>query len=198
MDMKKTRIGLLFGSFNPIHIGHLVMAEMAIESGHVDFVWFVVSPNSPYKMDKGILAPPDDRYAMVMKAVAYNNKFGVDTTEFYLEGPSYTYITLGKLKEKHPEHEFHLICGTDVYVDIPSWHGGKEVIEAVNFLVYPRNTSTNYSPEEMASKTNFLNGVPTLEISSTFLREQIKKDKSTKHLLPESVQTYIKEYNLYK
>jgi len=194
----KQRIGLLFGSFNPVHIAHLVMGEMALESGHVDAVWFVVSPNSPYKMDKGILAPPDDRYSMVMRAIAYNNKFAADTTEFYLEGPSYTYITLGKLKVKHPEHEFHLICGTDVFVDIPSWHGGKEVIDAVNFLVYPRNTTTNYTPEEMAPKTNFLNGVPNLEISSTFLREQIKNDKSTKHLLPESVQQFIKENNLYK
>ncbi len=194
----KKKIGLLFGSFNPIHIGHLFMAEMAIESGCVDVVWFVVSPNSPYKMDKGILAPPDDRYSMVMRAIAYSEKFQADTTEYYLEGPSYTYITLGKLKEKHPESEFHLICGTDVYVDIPTWHGGKEVIEACNFLVYPRNTTTNYTPEEMASKTKFLNGVPSLEISSTFLREQIKNGKTTKHLLPESVQQYIQNNNLYK
>jgi len=194
----KPNIGLLFGSFNPIHIAHLVMAEMALESGHVDTVWFVISPNSPYKMDKGILASPADRLAMVVNAVRYNPGFGVDTTEFELEGPSYTYITLGKLKEKHPDFDFHLICGTDVYVDIPSWHGGKEVIELVNFLVYPRNTTTNYTPEEMASKTKFLNGVPNLEISSTFLREQIKNDKSTKHLLPETVQRFIKENNLYK
>jgi len=197
MENKK-KIGLLFGSFNPIHIGHLFMGEMALESGLVDEVWFVVSPNSPYKMDKGILAPSSDRYSMVMRAIAYHDKFTADTTEFYLDGPSYTYITLGKLKEKNPELEFHLICGTDVYVDIPNWHGGKEVIEACNFLVYPRNTTTNYIPEEMATKTNFLNGVPSLEISSTFLREQIKNNKSTKHLLPESVQEFIKENNLYK
>ena len=194
----KTRIGLLFGSFNPIHVGHLVMAEMSIESGHVDSVWFVISPNSPYKMDKGILAPPDDRYSMVMGAISYNGRFSADTTEYYLDGPSYTYITLGKLKEKYPDFEFHLICGTDVFVDIPNWHGGKEVIELTNFLVYPRNNVTNYTPEEMADKTQFLNGVPNLEISSTFLREQIKNNKSTKHLLPESVQHYIEENNLYK
>jgi nicotinate-nucleotide adenylyltransferase len=194
----KTKIGLLFGSFNPIHIGHLFMAEMAIESGSVDVVWFVISPNSPYKMDKGVLASPTDRLAMVVNAIRYNYKFLADTTEFGLEGPSYTYITLEKLKEKHPEYEFHLICGTDVYVDIPSWHGGKEVIEYCNFLVYPRNTTSNYTPEEMAHKTRFLNGVPSLEISSTFLREQIKNNKTTKHLLPESVQHYIRENNLYK
>lgn len=174
------------------------MAEMALESGYVDVVWFVISPNSPYKMGKGVLAPPDDRYSMVMKAVHYNSRFAVDTTEYYLDGPSYTYITLGKLKEKYPDFDFHLICGTDVYVDIPNWHGGKEVIEAVNFLVYPRNNTTNYTPEEMKDKTKFLNGVPNLEISATFLRDQIKNGRTTKHLLPDSVQKYITENNLYK
>jgi len=197
MENPKPRIGLLFGSFNPIHIGHLFMAEMALESGNVDVVWFVISPNSPYKMDKGILAPPDDRFSMVTRAISYNPRFVSDTTEYDLEGPSYTYITLGKLKEKHPEFEFYMICGTDVYVDIPNWHGGKEVIELTNFLVYPRNTTNNYIPESMADKTIFLNGVPSLEISSTFLREQIKNGKTTKHLLPDSVQQYIKENNLY-
>lgn len=193
-----TKIGLLFGSFNPIHIGHLLMGEMAIESGHVDAVWFVVSPNSPYKMDKGILASASDRLAMVVNAIRYNPRFSVNDIEFSLPAPSYTYITLGKLKEQHPDYEFHFMCGTDVYVDIPSWHGGKEVIDACNFLVYPRSNSTNYTPEEMANKTVFLNGVPSLEISSTFLREQIKNNKTTKHLLPESVQSYIKNNNLYQ
>ena len=194
----KPRIGLLFGSFNPIHIGHLFMGEMALESGHVDAVWFVISPNSPYKMDKGILAPATDRLKMVVNAIRYNPRFTVSDVEFSLPAPSYTYITLGKLKQDNPEYDFHLICGTDVFVDIPTWHGGKEVIEAVNFIVYPRNTTSNYTPEEMAHKTKFLNGVPNLEISATFLREQIKNGKTTKHLLPESVQHYIKENNLYK
>jgi nicotinate-nucleotide adenylyltransferase len=196
----KTKVGLLFGSFNPIHIGHLVMAEMAIESGYVDVVWFVVSPSSPYKMDKGILADPHHRRQMVLEAVRYNPRFAMDDTEFYLPTPSYTYLTLEKMKKdsKDYDYDFHLICGTDVYVDIPNWVGGKEVIEACNFLVYPRNTATNYIPEEMASKTNFLNGVPSLEISATFLREQIKNGKTTKHLLPDSVHKFIKENNLYK
>lgn len=197
MEKTPLRVGLLFGSFNPIHIGHLFMGEMALESGYVDAVWFVISPNSPYKMSLGILAPPDDRYSMVKRAISYNPKFSVDITEYSLDGPSYTYITLGKLKENY-DHDFHMICGTDVYVDIPNWHGGKEVIELTKFLVYPRNTTTNYTPESMAHKTTFLNGVPSLEISSSFLREQIKNERTTKHLLPESVQQYIKENNLYK
>lgn len=194
--MKK--IGLLFGSFNPIHVGHLFMGEMAIESGCVDEVWFVVSPGSPYKINTGILADEDDRLNMVIEAVKYNSKFKVDTTEFSLERPSYTYITIQKFKNTFLNYEPHIICGTDVYVDIPNWHGGKEVIELSNFVVYPRSTTANYAPEEMANKTKFLNGVPSLEISSTFLRDQIKNNKTTIHLLPESVREYIKKNNLYK
>lgn len=194
--MKK--IGLLFGSFNPIHIGHLFVAEMAVESGHVDMVWFIVSPESPYKTGTGILAPAADRYEMVSKATEYNKNFSVSDIEFHLEKPSFSYKTLEELKKLNPGSEFYFICGTDVYVDIPTWFGGKEVIAACNFLVYPRNTTTNYTPEEMADKTKFLNGVPSLEISATFLREQIKNNKTTKHLLPESVQDYIKDKNLYK
>lgn len=194
----KRRVGLLFGSFNPIHIGHLFMGEMALESGFVDSVWFIVSPESPYKTGKGVLMNATDRFVMVNRATSYNTNFSVSDIEFDLPAPSYTYVTLDALKKEHPDLDFYLICGTDVYVDIPNWIGGKEVINHCNFLVYPRNTTTNYTPKEMADKTEFLNGVPSLEISSTFLREQIKNNKSTKHLLPESVQQYINENNLYK
>jgi len=195
---RKPRIGLLFGSFNPIHIGHLVMGEMALESGFVDEVRFMISPASPYKIGKSDLAHEDDRAKMAIQACAYNNKFTVSTLEFQMEKPSYTYLTLQKLQYMNPNAELHFICGTDVFVDIPSWHGGKEVIEIANFIVYPRNTTSNYTPEEMAHKTQFLNGVPNLEISATFLREQLKNDRTTKHLLPEPVQSYIKINNLYK
>lgn len=192
------KIGLLFGSFNPIHIGHLFMGEMALESGHVDMIVYVVSPESPYKTGTGTLAPAKHRLEMTLQATKYNKNFSVSDIEFHLEKPSFTFKTLQELKKLNPGVEYYFICGTDVYVDIPTWEGGKEVIEAANFLVYPRNTTTNYTPEEMASKTKFLNGVPSLEISATFLREQLKNGKTTKHLLPESVLEYIDKNNLYK
>lgn len=192
------RIGLLFGSFNPIHIGHLFMGEMAIESGCVDEVLYIVSPASPYKMSSGILADAHHRLNMVDIAIKSNPKFSASDIEFSLDKPSYTYKTLHELKEQSPDTDFYLICGTDVYVDIPNWHGGKEVIESVKFLVYPRNTVTNYIPKEMEDKTVFLNGVPSLEISSTFLRDQIKNGRTTSHLLPTTIQEYIKLNNLYK
>ena len=192
------KIGLLFGSFNPIHIGHLFMGEMALESGHVDEVWYIISPESPYKTGTGTLAPAEDRAKMAIHGCSYNSKFVVSTLEFEMEKPSYTYLTLQKIKYLNPNAELYFICGTDVYVDIPTWHGGIQVIEASKFLVYPRNTTTNYTPREMADKTIFLNGVPNLEISATFLREQIKNFKTTKHLLPESVQHYISKHKLYQ
>lgn len=192
------KIGLLFGSFNPIHIGHLCVAEMALESGHIDMVWFIVSPESPYKTGTGTLAPAKERLEMVRKAAEYNSNFSVSDIEFHLEKPSYTYKTLEALKKLNPGCEFHFICGTDVYTDIPTWHGGKEVIDACQFLVYPRNSTINYTPEIMADKTKFLNGVPSLEISATFLREQIKNGKTTMHLLPIEVKKHIDDNKLYK
>lgn len=192
------KIGLLFGSFNPIHIAHLTLAEMTIESGLVDSVWFVVSPESPYKTGTGILAPAVDRYAMVQIAILNKKNMFVDDVEFSLPAPSYTYITLAELKKRHPDKEFFMICGTDVFVDIPNWIGGKEVIESCEFIVYPRETATNYIPSEMSDKVTFLNGVPSLEISATFLREQIKNNKTTNYLIIEPVQKYIRENNLYK
>lgn len=194
----KSKIGLLFGSFNPIHIGHLFMGEMALESGVVDEVKFIVSPASPYKMGKSDLVSEEHRLAMAIQACSYNDKFSVSNIEFSMEKPSYTYLTLQKLQYMNPNAELYFICGTDVYVDIPSWYGGKEVIEVANFLVYPRNTTSNYTPEEMKDKTVFLNGVPNLEISATFLRDQIKNNKTTKHLLPEEVKYHIEKHNLYK
>jgi nicotinate-nucleotide adenylyltransferase len=174
------------------------MGEMVIERKLVDEVWFIVSPESPYKTNTGTLALADDRYAMVKKAVSYNPRFSANDIEFDLAPPSYTYITLQKLKRLYPTYEFHIICGTDVYVDIPNWYGGKDVIEACKFIVYPRNNPTNYAPQEMKDKTIWLEGVPSLEISATFLRNQIKNNGTTKHLLPESIQDYISENNLYK
>lgn len=194
--MKK--IGLFFGSFNPVHVGHLFVAEMALERAELDEVWFVISPASPYKFESGVLADPDDRLIMTMKATKYNPKIKISNLEFFLPTPSYTAITIEVIKQENPNDYFYLICGTDVYVDIPKWYLGQEVMDSVDFIVYPRNSSSIYSPEEMKDKTIWLDGVPTLEISSTFIRNQIKNRKSTNHILPEDVREYIIFNNLYQ
>lgn len=195
--MKK--IGLFFGSFNPIHIGHLFVAEMAIEKVGLDEVWFVVSPASPYKMHTGELASEVDRFKMVEEAIKYNDKLKASDVEFSMSKPSYTANTIYFLKEKAPQYDFSLICGTDVYVDIESWFLGKELIDSIDeFIVYPRNSSKVYSPETMSHKTTWLLNVPSLEISATFIRNQIKKNKTTKHILPQEIKEYIINNNLYK
>jgi nicotinate-nucleotide adenylyltransferase len=194
--MKK--IGLFFGSFNPIHTGHLFVAEMALERAELDEVWFVISPASPYKFESGVLADSDDRLIMTMKATQHNSKFKISNVEFFLPSPSYTALTLEVIKQENPNDNFYLICGTDVYVDIPNWYLGKEVIDEVDFIVYPRNSSSVYSPEGMKNKTIWLEGVPTLEISSTFIRNQIKNKKSTEYILPAEVKEFIIFNNLYQ
>lgn len=195
--MKK--IGLFFGSFNPIHIGHLFVAEMAIEKVGLDEVWFVVSPASPYKMHTGELASEVDRFKMVEEAIKYNDKLKASDVEFSMSKPSYTANTVYFLKEKNAENKFSLICGTDVYVDIESWFLGKELIDSIDeFIVYPRNSSKVYSPETIVHKTTWLLNVPSLEISATFIRNQIKNNKTTEHILPIEVKEYIINNNLYK
>ena len=192
-------IGLFFGSFNPIHTGHLFVAEMAIEKAGLDEVWFIVSPASPYKMHTGELAPETDRYNMVVQAISYNRKLKVSDVEFSMSKPSYTANTIHFLKEKNTQNKFSLICGTDVYVDIESWFLGKELVDSIDeFIVYPRNSSKIYSPESMAHKTTWLLNVPSLEISATFIRSQIKKNGTTRHILPQEVKEYITNNNLYK
>lgn len=195
--MKK--VGLFFGSFNPIHIGHLFVAEMSIERVGLDEVWFIVSPASPYKMHTGELASEIDRFKMAEEAVKYNSNLKVSDVEFSMSKPSYTANTIYFLKEKYSQFDFSLICGTDVYVDIDSWFLGKELIEYIDeFIVYPRNSSKIYSPESMINKTTWLLNVPTLEISATFIRNQIKNNKTTNHILPKEVQDYVFNNNLYK
>lgn len=192
-------IGLFFGSFNPVHVGHLFVAEMAIEKSNLDEVWFVVSPASPYKMHTGELALDIDRFNMVKKAISYNEKLKASDIEFSMSKPSYTANTVYSLKSQNPNCDFSLICGTDVYVDIESWFLGKELVESLdNFIVYPRNSSKVYSPDSIAHKTTWLLNVPSLEISATFIRSQIKNNRTTKHILPQEVSEYIINNNLYK
>ena len=194
--MENKKIGLLFGSFNPIHVGHLFMAEMCIENTNLDEVWFVVSPQSPYKTEKGLLTDVEHRINMVNLSIKDREHFKISTVELKLPYPSYTSNTMEFLTSQY-SYDFYIICGTDVYTDIPNWIGGEKVIELSKFIVYPRSNSTVYSPEKMKYKTTWIEGVPSFGISSTFIRNQIKNNKTTKHLLTENVIEYINKNKLY-
>lgn len=197
---KKEHIGLLLGSFNPIHIGHLIMAEMALEKCNLDGVWFIVSPMNPAKAKSGILIDENERLQMTKIAAEYNDKFHVSNIEFSMPRPSFTNNTLRHLREIRPNKKFSIICGTDTHFKIPFWRNAQEVVDNHDFILYERggNDKGVCTEKGIDKKTTLLENVPVLEISSTFIREQIKNNGSLKHLLPESVIEHIKANNLYK
>jgi len=199
-ENKQQHIGLLLGSFNPIHIGHLVLAEMALEQCKLDAVWFIVSPMNPAKANSGTLINEDERLYMTKIAAEYNEKFYVSNIEFSMPRPSYTNNTLKHLREIRPNKKFSIICGTDTHFKIPRWKNAQDVVDNHDFILYERggNDKGVCTEKGIDKKTTILKDVPVLEISSTFIRNQIKNNLTLKHLLPEEVIQHIKANNLYK
>lgn len=187
-------IGLYFGSFNPIHIGHLIVANHMVEHSDIDKVWFVVSPHNPLK-DAGSLLNEYDRLHLVEAAIKGNQKFRASNVEFHLPKPSFTIDTLTYLKERFPLEKFTVIIGSDSFQNIHRWKNFEALVKNYSFLVYQR-------PGFPISQTHGANltimNAPLLEISSTFIRKLIKENKSTKYLLPEAVENYILQNNYYK
>lgn len=199
-NKKQEHIGLLLGSFNPIHIGHLILAEMALEKCKLDAVWFIVSPLNPAKVKSGTLINEYDRLEMVELATKYNPKLHASMIEFALPRPSFTNNTLRLMRERMPDKKFSVVCGTDTHFKIPKWRNASEVISNHDFILHQRG---GYAPKMcellgIDKKTTLLTDVPTLDISSTFIRNQIKNDLTLKHLLPEEIIGYIKTKQLYK
>jgi len=189
------KTGLFFGSFNPIHIGHLAIANYMVEFTDLDKVWFVVSPHNPLKQ-KSTLLPDHHRLQMVRLAIEYDNRFKASNIEFSLPQPSYTVDTLTYLEEQYPGHEFVLIMGSDGLKTFHKWKNYKEIIANYPRYVYPRPGT---GPELL---NNLENGnvvhAPLMEISSTFIREAIANGKDIKYFLPEKVWEFINEMNFYK
>jgi len=188
MEPRKT-IGLFFGSFNPIHIGHLIVANSMIENGPLDKIWFVVTPQNPLKPSKSLLHE-FDRYDLVQAAISDNYKFEVSDVEFHLPKPSYTAYTLAYLSEKNPDKEFVLIIGEDNLRNFSKWKNYQQILENYKLYVYPRPGVTK---DEIKRHKNIrLVEAPVLDISATFIRKQIKNKKSIRYLVPESVDQMIK------
>ena len=187
-------IGLFFGSFNPIHIGHLIVANVMAESTDLDQVWFVVTPQNPFKRNKQLLHE-EDRYKMVELATQNNNKLKVSDVEFSMPRPSYTIDTLKKLREKHPQHTFRLIIGEDNLGQFPNWKDYEEILNDFGLYVYPRPNA-----EAGALKTHpqvrFFEA-PLLDISATFIRAQLKAERTIRYMVPEEVEAYIKWKKFY-
>lgn len=188
------KTGLFFGSFNPIHVGHLIIASYMLEFTEVEEVWFVVSPQNPFKIhDK--LANEDHRLAMVRLAVADNPAFNAIDIEFELSKPSFTINTLHHLKERYPDREFILIMGSDNLSELPKWKGFEEIITDYALFVYHREGHDN---QKLKARDNVrVFDAPVLNISATFIREVLQARKSIRYLVPKVVRNYILENGLY-
>ncbi len=188
-------IGLFFGSFNPIHIGHMVLANYMAEFTDIEKVWFVVSPHNPLKQKKSLL-DQNQRLHMVNLAIGDSDLFKSSNIEFSLSQPSYTINTLAHLKEKYPQHTFSLIIGQDNLTSFHKWKNHEEILNQHKLYVYPRPSSD--SCEFEAHPNVILTQAPLVEISSTFIRASLMDKKIMSGFLPESVWKYIDEMSFYR
>ncbi len=193
--MTKKRIALLFGSFNPIHTGHLIIAESVASSTLAEEVWLVVSPQNPFKVRKNLLNQYD-RLHLVQLAVEDNSALRVSNIEFGLPKPSYTIDTLVYLKEKYPDYAFSLIMGEDNLMHLHKWKNYEVLLKRYQIIVYPR---PGYETNKFIDHPNVHRlEVPLLEISATYIRQRLKNGLSIRYLVPEKVYNYINGVDLWK
>ena len=189
------KIGLFFGSFNPIHTGHLIIANIMAETPDLSKVWFVVSPQNPFKPSKGLLHE-FDRYDMVRSAIHDNYKLEVSDVEFHLPKPSFTIHTLGYLQEKHPDKKFVLIMGEDNLTSYRKWKNHEMILEHYGLYIYPR-PGVQLSELKTHPNVRFVDA-PMLDISATFIRGCIRNNQSIRYLVPDAVEQTIRAKGFYK
>ncbi len=187
--------GLFFGSFNPIHNGHLCIAEYMIEFAGLQEVWFIVSPHNPLK-EKSTLLSDQYRLEMVEAAIEGDDRFRVLDIEFRMPRPSYTIDTLARLSEKHPERQFVLIAGTDVLPTFHKWKNYEQLLANYQMMIYPRHGDDR--PAILDHPSVKLVDAPRVEISASFIRNAIKDDKTIRYFLPEKVWEMIDRMGFYR
>jgi nicotinate-nucleotide adenylyltransferase len=189
------QIGLYFGSFNPVHIGHLIIAQYALQHTAVQQIWWVVSPQNPHKPVQSLLNEYQ-RLHLVNLAVQDNHQFKVVDVEFTLPKPSYTVHTLAYLHEKYPQHQFSILMGADSYTNLPKWKNWEVIIKNHPLLVYAR-PGIELPPAYTGSQTHWLQA-PLLDISATYIRQQVKAGKSIQYLVTPAVQHEIENNRYYQ
>lgn len=190
--MKKT--GLFFGSFNPIHVGHLILAEYFATQTELEEVWLVVTPQNPLKK-KDSLLEQYLRLDLVHRAIEGNNNLRATDVEFKLEKPSYTIHTLIHLREQFPDRQFSLIMGEDNLVSLPRWKNYEQILEQFEVLVYPR---VGQHPSELAGHPHVhLVQAPVVEISSSQIRNLLKNKQSIRYLVPDAIYEYLLKEGFY-
>lgn len=187
-------IGLYFGSFNPVHVGHLIIANHVLNETNLQKIWFVVSPQNPFKPSSTLLNEYD-RLHLVQIAVGNDDRLRASNIEFSLPKPSYTAYTLSYLTDKHPSYKFTVIMGSDSFQNLSKWKNAETIVSHYPILVYQR---PNF---EVINKTNgniTVLDAPLLEISATYIRECLRKGKSIRYLVPEVVELEINKSSFYK
>ena len=194
-------VGLYFGSFNPIHTGHLIIGQHMLTHHALDEVWFVVTPHNPMKSTEA-LAPEADRLEMVKRVVADNDGFRAEDVEFGLPRPNFTAHTMDFLGRRHPDTEFRIIIGQDNLRTLQQWARWRELVDGYGFLVYPRapEEGSPDNPEGTVAPDGdriVMSPAPIISISSTYLRTALSKGHSARYLLPDAAADYIREKGLY-
>jgi len=195
--MQKHKIGLFFGSFNPIHIGHLIIANYLVEHSDLDEVWFVVTPHNPHKQKKTLL---DDHQRLMMVRLAVENypKLKASNVEFDLLQPNYTVNTLAILQEQFPKNEFVLLMGADNLASFHKWKNYQSILDYYQIIVYPRITTKEVSDTFNNHPSIREIKAPIIELSATQIRNDIQHNKNVRPMLPVEVFQYIDEMNFYK
>jgi nicotinate-nucleotide adenylyltransferase len=210
--MKSKKTGLYFGSFNPIHNGHMMIANFLAEFCGLDQVWFVVSPRNPFKQESDLLADYHRR-EMLIRAVGDYPRFRVSSVEFQLPKPSYTIDTLDYLTKEYPDMDFTVIMGYDQLPKFHEWKESERILTEYHIIVYPRTdpypsrqASSRFPPEqdqvahpalEKPPSVTLVNA-PLIEVSGTFIRESIRNGKDVRFFMPEQAWKYLDEMNFYR
>lgn len=188
------KIGLYFGSFNPIHVGHLIIASYIINEGYADQLWFVVSPHNPLKPSASLLNEYQ-RLHLVRLAIEEDDRFKVSDVEFKLPKPSYTIDTLTYLHEKYPNYDFSVVMGSDSFQNLPKWKNFETLVKGYRFIVYNR---PGYEIKDTLQADIRTVNAPLLEMSATTVRQLVKQSKSLRYMVPEKVRLEIENNGYYR
>ena len=191
------KIGIFGGSFNPIHIGHAILARYVVENCDIDELWFMVTPISPFKDGETDDETDFHRLSMAEMVSCRISRTLTSAFEFELSRPSFTIPTLNALKEEFPDDEFSLIIGADNWAVFPKWKDADEIIANHHIYVYPRRGFDTPVPENLSQQVTLISA-PLIEVSSTDIRNRVKNGESIDFLVPKDVNEYIEEYQLYK
>ncbi|WP_022835933.1 nicotinate-nucleotide adenylyltransferase [Salisaeta longa] len=189
-------IGLFGGSFNPPHVAHCIIAEVVRDQFELDEIWWIPNGTPPHKTDR-TLASAAHRKAMVQRVTDAHAPFRLCTVEMERDGPSYTVDTLRRLQARHPQHDFHLIIGSDSLDTFASWRAPDEIVERVPLIVYKRPGGLNAVAERRFANRVRYAAAPVLELSSTEVRARRRAGRSIRFLVPDAVQQYITSHDLY-